>query len=104
MLHFRGAGIETEVDPMPRFKIGGIGFRAAPTLGCRNWPIQVSPWERMATKRSGFTRGEKLAFAPFPHTGQWSYSHGRVWGGVGVLVVILVNQFSDDKDVSVFTP
>ena len=26
------------------------------------------------------------------------------WGGVGVVVVILVNQFSDDKHVSVFTP
>lgn len=57
----------------------------------------------MTTKRSGFTSGEKLAFAPFPHRRQWNYSHGRVWGGVGVVVVILVNQFSDDKDVSVFT-
>lgn len=64
----------------------------------------MSPWERMTTKRSGFTNGEKLAFAPFPHRRQWNYSHGRVWGGVGVVVVILVNQFSDDKDVSVFTP
>lgn len=56
----------------------------------------------MATKKSGLASGEKLAFAPFSHTGQWGYSHGR--GGVGVVVVILVNQFSDDGDVSVFTP
>ena len=58
----------------------------------------------MATKRSAFTRGEKLAFVPFRHTRHRSSSHGRVRGGVGVVVEILVNQFSDDGDVSVFTP
>lgn len=87
------------MDPSPN-----TGCRAVPTLGCGHWPIQVSSWERITTRRSGFTSGEKLAFAPFHHTGQWSYSHGRVWGGVGVVVVNLVNQFSDDGDVSVFTP
>lgn len=90
------------MSPTPTVGVGGFRCRTTPTLGPRNWPFQVSPWERMATKRSGFTRGEKLAFAPFCHTSPWSYSHGR--GGVGVVVAILVNQFSDDEDVSVFTP
>lgn len=103
MFHFREAGIEMD-RPHAHIEHWWHWLQGCTYPKIRNWPIQVSPWERITTGRSGFTSGEKLAFAPFRHIRQWNYSHGRVWGGVGVVVVNLVNQFSDDGDVSVFTP
>lgn len=63
----------------PSQSVGGNGHRQ----------IRVHQW------------GE-LAFAPFHHTKTVElFSRSS---GVGTVVVILVNQFSDDGDVSVFIP
>lgn len=80
--------METEVNPMP-------GFGTSPDMQKVAHPSQPQTDQGSPVGKDGICSVSS-------HTNRESYSHG--WGGVGVVVVILVNQFSDDGDVSVFIP